>query len=169
MSKKIGMSRVVPVDRTNILESLAEPLLVADSMEKTEAIRSLQYDGVNHWFDLVEAQLLLEHIAWQEQQINSLLGKPKNKNLYVIECSTGCSCCCEDEFTRGFYQSKEEAEAVAAEYRQGINNPLCSRHSKYGIYQVHEWEVEVLPDGRVISGERVYPSEDLQDRIESRF
>jgi len=70
--------------------------------------------------------------------------------LYYIECSTGCTCCSNENFTQGFYLTKELADDEVAKYKLGIGNPLASQYAKYGRYRVVEVEAEELEDGRVV-------------------
>ncbi len=78
------------------------------------------------------------------------------KDVWYIDCSTGCSCCSYENFEQGFYYSEAEAKDVVAKYRRGEGNPLSSQYSKYGNYYIRKSEAEILPDGRMIVESRVY-------------
>jgi len=79
---------------------------------------------------------------------------------------TGCNCCRDKNFDRGFYKSKEEAMKVKEEYSNGIGNPLSSQYAKFGLYFINECEAEVLPDGRIIIEDRVFSSQDYFGYLE---
>lgn len=93
------------------------------------------------------------------------MGNEKIK-LWYMECCTGCTCCSYEDFYQGFYQNKEEAEAVKSEYLLGHENPLGSQYAKHGKYYISECEAEVLPDGRVIVEDTVFPSKNFNGRLE---
>lgn len=86
-------------------------------------------------------------------------------DVWYIECSTGCSCCSYENFTQGFYTSEESVNEVVGKWRKGEGNPLASQYARYGRYYIVKKEAEILPDGRMIVENRVYPanhfSEDL--------
>lgn len=84
------------------------------------------------------------------------------RKIYWIYCSTGCSCCADQNFDYGFYLNREEAEAQAEAWRNGINNPLCSQYAKYGRYRVNEGEAEILPDGRWIVEEQIFDTDEVE-------
>lgn len=71
--------------------------------------------------------------------------------VYVISCSTGCSCCSYENHYRGPYKTKEDAERRIAYYRTDGNfHPVASQYSKRGVYKVKEVDVENISEGRVI-------------------
>lgn len=87
----------------------------------------------------------------------------ETKKVWWIEATTGCSCCAYQNFNRGFYFNKEEPQAIIDKWRQGIDNPLASQYAKYGRYYLGEEEAEVLPDGRLIVGDKVFgPEENIE-------
>jgi hypothetical protein len=77
-------------------------------------------------------------------------------DVWIMHCSTGCTCCSDENFTQGFYKSEEEAQAVKAEYLKGNGNPLASQYAKYGRYSIEKCKAELLPDGRMIVKGSVY-------------
>lgn len=79
-----------------------------------------------------------------------------SKEIWVIECSTGCTCCTNENFTEGPYLTEEDAIAVKTRYESGHGNPLASQCTKYGVYEIEKWEIEVLPDGRWIHDHNVF-------------
>lgn len=70
---------------------------------------------------------------------------PKIK-VYVISCSTGCTCCSEDNHHRGPYRTREDAERRINFFlnSQGSErfNPVASQFSARGNYYVEELEAE---------------------------
>lgn len=87
----------------------------------------------------------------------------EKKKVWWIEATTGCSCCAYQNFNKGFYFNKDEAQAVIDRWSQGINNPLASQYAKYGRYYLGEEEAEILPDGRIIVGDKVFgPEENVE-------
>ena len=87
----------------------------------------------------------------------------KRKRVWWIEATTGCSCCSYQNFNQGFYFNKEEPQAIIDKWSKGIDNPLASQYAKYGRYYLGEEEAEVLPDGRIIIGDKVFgPEENVE-------
>lgn len=87
----------------------------------------------------------------------------EKKKVWWIEATTGCSCCAYQNFNKGFYFNKEEPQAIIDKWRQGIDNPLASQYAKYGKYYLGEEEAEVLPDGRLIVGDKIFgPEENVE-------
>ena len=85
--------------------------------------------------------------------------------VYLIHCRTGCTCCSNENFLEGPFIEKWHAEEKMEQYRKGIDNPLASQYAKYGSYALIEETAEVLPDGRAIIGNRVFPSMDYQSNL----
>jgi hypothetical protein len=90
---------------------------------------------------------------------------PKIK-LWYMYCSTGCSCCANENFYQGFYKTEDEASKIKEEYKRGNGNPLASQYSKYGNYKIHETEAELLPDGRMIINNSIVLPQDHKGRFE---
>ena len=87
----------------------------------------------------------------------------KRKRVWWIEATTGCSCCSYQNFNQGFYFNEEEPQAIIDKWSKGIDNPLTSQYAKYGRYYLREEAAEVLPDGRIIIGDKVFgPEENVE-------
>jgi hypothetical protein len=68
--------------------------------------------------------------------------------IFTIYCSTGCTCCSEENHYRGPYRTREEATKAAEGFRS--RKLLSSQYSSTGNYSIEEAEGEILPDGRII-------------------
>ncbi len=84
------------------------------------------------------------------------------KQIFVIECRTGCSCCSNENHFRGPYETNEDATKRINFYKTSTGDkqfwPVCSQFSRRGSYNIHTVSVEELPDGRVIlNGSHVQP------------
>jgi hypothetical protein len=67
---------------------------------------------------------------------------------YIVQCSTGCSCCRADNETRGPWATLDQAQEAAAAYtRQKL---LSSQYAPNGCYEIRVCIAEQLPDGRLI-------------------
>ena len=87
----------------------------------------------------------------------------EKKKVWWIEATTGCFCCSYQNFNQGFYFNKEEPQAIIDKWSKGIDNPLASQYAKYGRYYLGEEEAEVLSDGRIIIGDKVFgPEENVE-------
>ncbi len=80
---------------------------------------------------------------------------------FFIYCSTGCSCCNNENHYRGPFSSRSVAEERIKYYRE--HPILASQYAKRGVYDIEPWEqlsngyeTEQLPDGRLIINDRVY-------------
>lgn len=92
----------------------------------------------------------------------------EKKNIWVIECRTGCTCCSSDNFTQGPYPTEEAALIVKLEYEAGNGNPLASQYSKHGVYNIEKWEIEILPDGRWIHEHNLFrEGDDIRELLDS--
>lgn len=74
---------------------------------------------------------------------------------YIVECSTGCTCCSNENHLRGPFSSREVAEAACVQYHNMAI--LASQYARNGNYYVREYDAESLPDGRIIVGSIVFP------------
>lgn len=90
------------------------------------------------------------------KEILEEIEKTKTLKLWYIECSTGCTCCSDENFYQGFFKTKEEADSIAKIWGTEGNNPLGSKYARYGIYKVRQTEAEVLPDGRILALGQVF-------------
>lgn len=85
---------------------------------------------------------------------------------FIIDCSTGCSCCSGDNHYRGFYEDKETAERRISYFLSPESKywPVASQFARRGRYGVREVDVELISDNRyilfdeVIHGEPVFIS-----------
>lgn len=94
--------------------------------------------------------------SWCPVEFSDKVMEMKKKDVWYIDCSTGCSCCAYENFNQGFYTNEEEVNEVVAKWRKGEGNPLASQYAKYGIYYIIKEEAEILPDGRMIVDNKVY-------------
>lgn len=67
---------------------------------------------------------------------------------FIIYCSTGCSCCSNENHYRGPFRTRTTAESRAAVYHS--SRLLASQYAKNGRYEILEVEIEILADGRVV-------------------
>ncbi len=75
---------------------------------------------------------------------------------YFIHGSTGCTCCSNLNFARGFhFKAAEVQDIIATHIRQ---RTVASQFARNGLYRPYQVELELLPDGRVILGDSVLPS-----------
>lgn len=79
---------------------------------------------------------------------------PPKTQGYLIHGSTGCSCCRENNFVSGIYETLESAMEAAEDYVKVRR--VASQYSNTGIYTIREIEYEQLSDGRVILGKMVF-------------
>lgn len=87
------------------------------------------------------------------EALDARLSDTTNDYAYLVACSTGCSCCRDENHRTGPFEHRGEAEAAAADYlRYGR---LGSRWAPKGRYGVIEVACEKLPDGRLIIDGRV--------------
>jgi len=92
---------------------------------------------------------------------------------YFLYCSTGCTCCAEDNHYRGPYRTAEEAgRRKAYFYAHPI---LASQYTSTGHYSISgPSKAEILPDGRLIIDSTVYEQfftvkEDGTCEVEDKF
>lgn len=85
------------------------------------------------------------------------------KQVWYIECCTGCSCCSYENFDQGFYDNPEEPKAIIEKWSKGDGNPLASQYARYGRYHLVEAEAEILPDGRwIVNGTHVFEADEVE-------
>lgn len=75
---------------------------------------------------------------------------------YLVYCSTGCSCCNDDNHYRGPFQTQEDAQKAIDHYTSV--RLLCSQYSRNGNYSIYTRTCEKLPDSRLIIGTRLVDS-----------
>lgn len=63
--------------------------------------------------------------------------------LFKIYCSTGCTCCSDNNHYRGYYKSKEDAEKRIEFFKKpdAENNPVASQYAHKGRYSISD-EIE---------------------------
>lgn len=88
------------------------------------------------------------------------------KPVFYIECRTGCSCCSDENHYRGFYKTREEAQARVDRFKRGIDFPVCSQYSRYGNYDIYESEAEEISNNRIIVNDQVFPDKYIEIDIE---
>ena len=86
----------------------------------------------------------------------------EKKQVWWIECRTGCSCCADENFDYGFFLNEEEPKALIGKWSKGIDNPLASQYAKYGRYYLDSSEAEILPDGRWIVEGTVFEPDEVE-------
>jgi hypothetical protein len=83
--------------------------------------------------------------------------------IYLIRASTGCTCCCSENFTRGPFLHKETPAALIEAWLQGKDNPLASQYAPCGRYSIQTFDAEPISGGRFIVGNQVW-GPDIEDR-----
>jgi len=77
--------------------------------------------------------------------------------IYLIEASTGCTCCASENHMRGPFRTEEDAKRRIEYYHNSPREtgywPLASQYARRGRYSVEEYEVEPISDDRFILGE----------------
>lgn len=74
---------------------------------------------------------------------------------YIVNCSTGCTCCSYQNHSCGPYLTREHAEDACRRFLE--TKRLASQYARRGVYEIEECEAEQLPDGRLIIGNIVLP------------
>ena len=100
-----------------------------------------------------------------ELAVEECLGAFPTKG-YAINCSTGCTCCSNEDFTEGLWRTKEGAQARIDFFKDpnAHNNPLASQYSKKGNYSIEEVDVEKISGDRIIIGKNyVYYERFVED------
>lgn len=87
----------------------------------------------------------------------------ETKTIFLIDASTGCTCCRNENFTQGPYTDKAEAQAIIDRWSKGDCNPLGSQYAEYGRYTLEEHQAEVISGGRFIINDRVW-GPDIEDK-----
>ena len=86
----------------------------------------------------------------------------EKKKVWYISCSTGCSCCSDQNFDKGFYDNPDVPQALIDKWLVGKGNPLASQYAEYGRYHLCETEAEILPDGRWIVDGTVFDADEVE-------
>lgn len=80
------------------------------------------------------------------------------KKLFFIACHTGCSCCSDDNHTRGPYFSEEDAQRRIDRFISGKDYPLASQYAKHGRYRLISKDAEEISGDRWIIDDMVFPA-----------
>lgn len=83
---------------------------------------------------------------------------------YLVHGSTSCSCCQSENFLEGIFDDPKDAKFTVDHHMQ--HKTCASQYSETGVYTVFKCEYEELQDGRVIIGDRIFDSTDID--LESR-
>lgn len=105
-----------------------------------------------------------------DKEYRAFQAQPGPTKGYVIECSTGCSCCSNENHIRGPFSSLEVAYKKVEGYQE--SRLLASQYAERGRYHVREMDAEVLPDGRVVIANYIASSwadESCEERMELNF
>ncbi len=73
---------------------------------------------------------------------------------YFIFGSTGCSCCKENNFITGMFDTEDQAIERAISYEQ--DRRVRSQYSATGLYYVRKAEYEQFSDDRVMLGDHLF-------------
>ena len=71
---------------------------------------------------------------------------------YIIECSTGCSCCSNENHSRGPYRTKADAKRRKNYYLSPDSKfcPIASQIAPSGQYVIKEISIETITNNRYI-------------------
>lgn len=82
----------------------------------------------------------------------------KSKKVFIV-CTTGCSCCNDENHVRGPYATKEDADRRIDFWLNGDGfHPTASQFASRGRYHIDEVEVEEISEGRWIINDTVFKS-----------
>ena len=73
---------------------------------------------------------------------------------WMIHCQTGCSCCRNDNHWCGPFSSPEIAEIYKQEFHD--RKKLASQYAPNGYYSISAHDAELMDDGRIIVGSRIF-------------
>lgn len=114
---------------------------------------------LDFWGTGTESSARLEQKDW-DRRVDSLrqaideLTSSSTGECFTVYCSTGCSCCANENHERGPFLMREEADKACEHYRS--ITLLASQYARHGRYEVQTHTYERLPDGRlIIDGEKV--------------
>jgi hypothetical protein len=72
---------------------------------------------------------------------------------YALTGSTGCTCCQNENFAEGIWDTPEEAWLRVKHHHQ--NKTVSSQYSSTGIYRVYRIDYELLGDRRILLFDRI--------------
>jgi hypothetical protein len=81
-------------------------------------------------------------------------GESSKAIAFFISCSTGCTCCSNENFIDGPFRSLKRARETAQSYHD--SKRLASQYASNGRYELGWSEVEILPDGRIVADDRIF-------------
>lgn len=88
---------------------------------------------INWWLcDEIGLNIHLHERDDVEKQCPYFFSRPEKKTVYWISCSTGCSCCADQNFDYGFYFNREDAAAQAEAWRE------FPEYHQVGAYEMEE-------------------------------
>lgn len=158
LPRDIDVSVIIPLDK---YEELFGKL--PEKQEYYSAylgkVTHLAFKFTHHLYHCIDYNLDIKVCPdiWWPDKPKMLLAEPKETGiiykkveLWYMSCETGCDCCSHKNFDQGFYIFEEEANRIADMYRNGNSNPLTGCKEKFGIYNVHKCEAEILPSGGMI-------------------
>lgn len=90
----------------------------------------------------------------QGEATEDSVGESSQAIAFFIECRTGCSCCANENHFTGPWRSLSRARQEVAYYRE--TRRLASQYSERGNYTISWQQVEILPDGRILTDDRVF-------------
>lgn len=73
---------------------------------------------------------------------------------FIIIGTTGCSCCRNENFVDGLFDTIEQAKSKAQNHTE--RRTVRSQYSDTGIYEIRRIEYLQLPDERIVIGSRVF-------------
>ena len=76
------------------------------------------------------------------------------KQVFIVECRTGCSCCSDENHYVGPFFSRAAIESWIANAK--TIPYIASQYSKQGVYHIDEITAECLPDGLLLIRDRVF-------------
>lgn len=100
--------------------------------------------------DLEGKKELADKIAMFLNGADAITNNTGGQKAWVVHCSTGCTCCKNENFYQGPYRTIEDAEQSAAYNRQ--NPILRSQYSDTGVYKVEEVSLVDLGVVLIIDG-----------------
>lgn len=85
----------------------------------------------------------------------------QKKTGYYIHGSTGCTCCRNENFISGMYDSENYALDRLASHEK--SRTVSSQYSNTGLYTLYKTGYELLPDGRIILKNYVFDDDSFYE------
>lgn len=108
-----------------------------------------------------EAPSSEEIAAYRGGEVMQLVQTIVKKTGYFVHGCTGCTCCQSENFVNGMYDNVDDAMECAARHEK--DRTVRSQYSSTGIYTVRKIQYELLSDGRIIIGNRVFDDESIYE------